>query len=66
MIKSRLKKIMQTKGITMAQLASDANVSIETIRRARDDEIRLCRLETLDAIARALKVKIRDLFTEQS
>jgi DNA-binding Xre family transcriptional regulator len=64
MIKSQLKEIMQSKGVTMTQLANDAGIAIETIRRARGDEIRLCRLETLEAIAKALKVKISDLFKE--
>ncbi len=49
----------------MAKLASDSGVAIETIRRARGDEIRLCRLETLKAIAEALSTKITDLFDEQ-
>jgi DNA-binding Xre family transcriptional regulator len=64
-IKSRLKEIMKSKGVTMAQLANDAGVAIETIRRARGDGIRLCRLGTLRAIAEALSVGIMDLFDEQ-
>jgi DNA-binding Xre family transcriptional regulator len=63
-IKSHLKEIMLSKGVTMAQLAKDAGIAIETIRRARGDDIRLCRLETLEAIAAALNVSIRDLFEE--
>jgi DNA-binding Xre family transcriptional regulator len=63
-IKSRLKWIMQKKGLTMAKLAQDSGVAIETIRRARGDELRLCRMETLEAIAKALNVRIRDLFEE--
>lgn len=64
MIKSRLKEIMQSKGVTMAQLANDTGLAIETIRRARRDEIRLCRLETLATIAKALNVRIGNLFKE--
>ena len=64
MIKSQVKKIMLEKNVTMAQLATDAGIAVETIRRARGNEIRLCRLETLDAIARALHVKIKDLYKE--
>lgn len=50
----------------MAQLSHDAGVAIETIRRARGEEIGLCRLDTLEAIAKALNVKIVDLFEELS
>jgi len=64
MITSQVKKIMIAKKVTMAQLANDAGIAGETIRRARGDEIRLCRLETLEAIAKALHVRIRDLFKE--
>lgn len=65
-IKSKLKDIMESKGISIAKLASDSGVAIETIRRARDYEIRLCRLETLEAIAKALGIRIKDLFEEPS
>ena len=64
MITSQVKKIMIAKKVTMAQLAYDAGIAGETIRRARGDEIRCCRLETLEAIAKALHVRIRDLFKE--
>lgn len=64
MIKSQVKKIMLAKNVTMAQLANEAGIAVETIRRARGDEIRLCRLETLEAIAKALRVKIKDLYKE--
>ena len=64
MIKSQVKKIMLAKNVTMAHLANDAGIAVETIRRARGDEIRLCRLETLEAIAKALRVKIKDLYKE--
>lgn len=64
MIKSQVKKIMLAKNVTMVHLANDAGIAVETIRRARGDEIRLCRLETLAAIAKALRVKTRDLYKE--
>ena len=64
MIKSRLKKIMESKGISMARLANDSGIAIETIRRARGDQIKLCRLETLKVIAEALRVQVVDLFKE--
>jgi DNA-binding Xre family transcriptional regulator len=64
MIKSHVKKIMIAKKVTMAQLANEAGIAVETIRRARGNDIRLCRMETLDAIAKALRVKIKDLYKE--
>jgi DNA-binding Xre family transcriptional regulator len=66
MIKSRLKDIMEKKGITINQLSTDTGLAIETLRRARGEKISLCRLETLKIIAVALNVKIARLFDELS
>jgi len=55
---------MESKGISMARLANDSGIAIETIRRARGDQIKLCRLETLKVIAEALRVQVVDLFKE--
>jgi len=63
-IKSKLKELMEIHGVSIAKLSHDAGIAIETIRRARGDEIRLCRLETLESVAKALNVRIADLFEE--
>ena len=65
MLKSNLKKIMEEKGETIRGLAAKAKVSDRTILSARGDDISKCRLYTLEAIARCLGCKVKDLFDEE-
>lgn len=64
MIKSNIKKLMEEKGITYAVIEKATGFSSQTITRARGEMIRECRLSTLEAIAKALGVRICDLFEE--
>ena len=64
MIKSRIKELMEEKGMTYVMLEDLTKLSSQTITRARGDFIIECRLSTLETIAKALEVKISDLFTE--
>ena len=64
MIVSKLKECMAKKGITYAALEKKTGLSSQTITRARGEMIRECRLSTLESIAKALGVKICDLFEE--
>lgn len=64
MIKSNIKKIMESKEMTYALLEKATGFSSQTITRARGEMIRECRLSTLEAVAKALGVKICDLFEE--
>lgn len=64
MIKSNIKKLMEEKGITYAAIEKATGFSSQTITRARGEMIRECRLSTLEAIAKALGVRICDLFEE--
>lgn len=64
MVKSNVKEIMENKGITYIALEEKTRLSSQTITRARGDMIRECRLSTLELIAKALGVKIKDLFFE--
>ena len=64
MIKSNLKKLMEQLGITYKQLEEMTGLSSQTITRARSDLISECRLSTLEAIAKALGVKTKDLYEE--
>ncbi len=64
MIKSNVKELMEAKGVTYVMLEEKTKLSSQTITRARGDMIRECRLSTLELIAKALDVKIRDLFSE--
>ena len=65
MITSNLKGIMEEKKLSIRALAEMANLANGSIERARSDElIGRCSLETLEAIAAALGVKISDLYNE--
>lgn len=61
-VRSKIKDIMTAKGVTIDELVQDTGLAKETINRARDSRICLCRLETLDRIAQALGVQVMDLF----
>ncbi|WP_027190357.1 helix-turn-helix domain-containing protein [Fundidesulfovibrio putealis] len=64
MIVGRLREIMEEQGVTIQGLATDANLAERTIKRLRGNEFRQCRMETLEAIASALDVRVKDLFEE--
>ena len=64
MIKSRVREMMEEKGITVLDLSMETGLATETITRARGDKIQVCRLDTLEALAQALGVKVKDLFSE--
>lgn len=57
---------MARKGMTYRALAERSGVSGETINRARGALIAECRLSTLVALARALDVRVKDLFDEEA
>ena len=61
MVKSNLAKLMKEKKLTYRRLSELAG---ETINRARGILIYECKLSTLDALAKVLDVKIKDLFDE--
>ena len=63
-VKSRIKELMEEKGITYTMLEDVTGLSSQTITRARGDLIIECRLSTLETIARALEVNISELFVE--
>ena len=64
MIISNIRAIMKEKGKTILALADEARLAKQSIDRARGPLIRECRLSTLEAIAGALDVKVKDLFDE--
>ena len=64
MVKSKVKELMEEKGVTYVMLEKATGFSSQTITRARGEMIRECRLSTLEAIANALGVKICDLFDQ--
>jgi lambda repressor-like predicted transcriptional regulator len=66
MLISRVKEKMEERGKTVLSLSVETQLATETIMRARDHRIRLCKLETLEVIAQALGVAVKDLFEEES
>lgn len=64
MLASNIRQIMEEKKVSLRKLSSDATLAYKTIERARGPLIRECRLSTLEAIAGALGVKVKDLFDE--
>ena len=69
MIISNVKRIMEEKGVTLLGLSESTGLAKETILRARrgggDAQLGSCKLTTLESIARALGVNIKDLFDEE-
>lgn len=64
MIQSNLTKLMAERGYSIRMLASCANLSVQTIQRARCKQIAECKLSTLNAIAAVLNLPICSLFEE--
>ena len=56
---------MEREGISFAKLAEKTKLSTKIIERARGENIKKCKLETLAIIAQGLGVKIKDLFDEE-
>ncbi len=64
MLTSNVKRIMQEKKITIRAMNEATGLSLETITRARKDQISLCRLDTLETMAKYLGCRVKDLFDE--
>lgn len=64
-MRSRLKHIMTEKKKTVRDLARETGVSSATIHKARDERIINCSLQSLDKIARALRVEVADLIEHE-
>lgn len=60
--RSNLRKIMIEKGVIYEDLQFSANITPRTIARARDERIAGCTLATLEKIAKALQVDVKELF----
>ncbi|GAB6038006.1 hypothetical protein JCM15519_25650 [Fundidesulfovibrio butyratiphilus] len=65
MIVGKLKEIMERNGASIRDLSVKAGVTERTIVRLRGGEFRKCRLDTLEALAGALRVDVKDLFDER-
>lgn len=62
MIKSNVKELMEKKGVTLKQMVKETGLAEMTLIRARREQIKTCRLDTLLVIANYLECKIEDLF----
>ncbi len=65
MIRSNLARIMKEKQITYRRLNELSGLAGETINRARGRRIIECKMSTLALLAKALEVRIKDLFDEE-
>lgn len=65
MFSSNVRMIMDKKGKTIRDIASETALSVSTIHRATQDEtIGACQLNTLAKIGAALGVKTKKLYDE--
>lgn len=67
MLRSNLRKVMESKGMSFRELERISGISLKTINKARRDgygNIESCTLSTLSSIAAALCVSVKDLFDE--
>jgi DNA-binding Xre family transcriptional regulator len=66
MVKYRLKKVLKEKGVSQGKLSRMADVSLSTIQRlSAEGSTYNVSLEVLERIAKALGVKISDLYEEE-
>ena len=61
MVRIKVREYAQARNINMSKLSRMADVNYNTIRAIWDDETRDITVSTLEKIARALKVDIREL-----
>jgi transcriptional regulator with XRE-family HTH domain len=68
MLVSKVKQLMEEKGFTIKQLVKTTGLAEETVMRARrgggTGQLGSCTLVTLEIMANALGVKVKDLFEE--
>jgi DNA-binding Xre family transcriptional regulator len=66
MVKYRLNKVLKEKGLSQGKLSRMADVSLSTIQRlSAEGSTYNVSLEVLERIAKALGVKISDLYEEE-
>jgi DNA-binding Xre family transcriptional regulator len=66
MVKYRLNKVLKEKGLSQGKLSRMADVSLSTIQRlSAEGSTYNVSMEVLERIAKALGVKISDLYEEE-
>ena len=64
MVRLRIKKVIDEKGLTMAKVARQANMAYNTVHSLCVDPYKYVNLYTLNRIAEALEVSVRDLLED--
>ncbi|MCL1940080.1 MAG: helix-turn-helix transcriptional regulator [Desulfovibrionaceae bacterium] len=65
MITSNVKKIMESKKVSVRRMMEYTGLASETILRARGEQIIHCHLRTLELMAQYLGCKTKDLYEEE-
>lgn len=60
-VKSNLKAILDERDISIRQLAEDANLKYETVRRLYHDETMQYQRDSIGSICKALKIELSEL-----
>lgn len=61
MVRLRVREFAEAKGLKMAQLSRRADISFNTVKAIFRDPYRVVTTETLEKLAKALEVDIREL-----
>ena len=64
MIKSKVKRLMDEKKVSIRKMVLETGLSSGTLHRARGELIVKCTINTLERIAIVLGVNVKDLFEE--
>jgi DNA-binding XRE family transcriptional regulator len=64
MIKLKVRQVCKEKGMSMSRLTRDAEIDYNTVKRLFDEPGYNPSIDTLAKVARALHVKVDDLFEE--
>ncbi|WP_316897524.1 helix-turn-helix transcriptional regulator [Pseudodesulfovibrio indicus] len=62
---SKVKELMDEKGISIRKMVQETGLSSGTLHRARGELIEKCTLNTLERIADVLRVRVKDLFSQE-
>jgi DNA-binding Xre family transcriptional regulator len=61
MVRLRVKEVAQQKGISQGKLSRSADVDIKTLQKIYRNPASIVTTETLDRLAKALEVDVREL-----
>jgi DNA-binding Xre family transcriptional regulator len=64
MVRLRVKEVAQEKGISQGKLSRSSDVDIKTLQKIYRYPTSIVTTETLDKLAKALRVSVRDLIED--